>query len=542
MMLEEEILEEIDKKEEETSNEIVEIDENSNTTIYDLKEIQLENNNNSNNKKTEKKKKEKNKKKFKWSDLEKKQKIIIIVSVVVVLLLLVGLLLYFFVFKKDEKVEEKKPEEPIVIVEKDNYRYENGKLIFVDKSKKDLGSYECENKDEELCYVAYYSDEDNFDIDRHVYEDGTTIENRSDIMNDRYAFVYDNAKKENGSIKLYDFEEEKEVGTYKLVKEVTSDKVIVQDEKEKYGIIAFAENGTEKMVDFKYDYLGYILSSKNIVAKNNLNYTLLDMEGKEVTKNIPGEIKNFNDKYLSVLVDKTYYIYDYKGVKANNTAYDYIAFKDSYVIGAESKKLFIFDQSMNPLNLDGIKISSSNYNTTITFDENKKQIKKDEAFKISTTRDKLTITFDEEEKVINVHEGRLSSKEEYINYFDNTLYFYSDKEKTNLLGSYTCKNPNVLDASSTSLNNCYIAKEKLLLNRNLETKAENLGYIPIYNSRYVFIQDNSTANSDDNIILWDLKQNKQQANYAEVDAGYYQKDGVINFIDTANTLIMAKNK
>lgn len=530
--MEEEILEEIEKEhQEETINEIVEIDENANTTMYDMKEVHDE---------AKKKKTKKVKKPSKWSMLEKKHKIIIIVSVVVVLLILIGVLLYFFVFKKNDPSEPKKPDEPVVIVEKDNYRYEDGKLIFVDKTKNDIGSYECKNKDENNCFVAYYSDEDTFDEELHVYENGDKIEDRSDLFNNRYAFVYDNEKSEAGSILLYDFKKEKEVGTYLLVKEVIDNKVIVKNEKDKYGIIDLSDEDIENVIDFKYDYLGCMSKKESIVAKSNLNYYLLDQSGKELTKSIPGEIKSYNEKYLSVLVDREYFIYDYKGVKASEQKYDFVTYVDDYVLAVDNKKIFAFDDEMHPLNKDGIKVNNTEYNVKVTFDKDKKQISKESAFAVSVTRDKLIFTIDEEEKSINVHEGKLSSKEEYISYFDGVLYIYQDKDKANLLGSYKCKNANVVDASSTEFTNCFIAKETVLLNRK-DADTSKVGYLPIYNKRYVFIQDNDTAKTKDNIYLWDLKQNKQQANYSAVDTGFYNNETVVNFVDTASTMVLAKN-
>ena len=118
----------------------MEIDENDeiSNTQYDLEKVEEP---------LGKKKKEK--KPSKWSKLSKKAKIIIIVSAVV-LLIVVVLLLWLFVFKKDNKQNEYK--EPSVVLEKENYKYVDGKLIFLDQNKKELGSYECKNKNENLCY------------------------------------------------------------------------------------------------------------------------------------------------------------------------------------------------------------------------------------------------------------------------------------------------------------------------------------------------------------------------------------------------------
>lgn len=531
-MLEEEILYEIENNSSERPNEIFEINEDENVTLYDMEKVETK-------EKSNKKKPKKKKNPSKWSTLDKKKKIIIIVSISIVLLIIVGLLLYFLIFKKDNE-KSNKPKEPMVIVEKDNYRYEDGKLIFIDKNKKDLGTYECKNKDEDLCFVAYYSNEDEFDVEKHVYQNGIEIENRSDILLENYVFVYDNTGKENGTIKLYNIEEEKELGEYKLVKEVSEDIIILQDEEDKYGVIKVTEKEAEELIEFKYNYIGYILESSNFVVNLDSKYSLLDMEGKEVASNISGEIKNYSDKYISVLEGDEYYLYDYDGNKKLTDKYDYIRFVENYVVVASKRKLYVFDNNLNPMNLDGIRIDSSNYNTKITFDDELKELKRDVAFDVEINEDTIVISYgDEETKSINIYEGLLSKEQQYISYFDGILYIYQDEAKTTLLGSYKCTNPNIIDDDTTEYTSCYIAKEKALLNRGTDTS--NIGYLPIYNKRYVFVQDNADGASSDTIVLWDLKGKEKKATYTEVDAGFYNKTNVINFVDTTDTVILAKN-
>ena len=240
-MLDKDIIDEIKNEEENANtNEIVEIDENEEITKtqYDLKEI--EDNNKS------KKKDKKVKKPSKWSMLPKKTRIIIIVSIVLVLLIIIGVLLYFFVFR-DRTPEEKRPEDPVVIVEKDNYRYEDGFLVILDEDKNELGTYECSNKNEELCYVAYYSNEDDFDTNKRVYENGVPVDIRSDIFNDLYVFIYDNTTKEDGNVILYDLENNENIGEYELVKEINEEKVIVKDLEEEYGVLDLSSIVKERL-------------------------------------------------------------------------------------------------------------------------------------------------------------------------------------------------------------------------------------------------------------------------------------------------------
>ena len=303
--MEEEILEETNKN----ANEIIEIDENEevSNTQYDMEQVNMP----------------KGKKEEKPNKSNKK-KIIIIVSIVLVILIITSILLYFLVFKKDNTPDKSK--DPVVVIEKDNYRYEDGKLIFIDKDKNELGSYTCENKSENLCYVANFSNEDSFDSFKRVYENGLPINNRTDIILDNYVFVYDNMKKENGNIALYDINKEKVLDTISLVKEVKDNKVIFKKDN-KYGLIEITEKEIKENIKNSYDYMGYIEDTNALVVSNNNNYLLIDFDGKELTKSVPGAIKTFDDNKLSVKVGSNYYVYGYDGKMIIDNSYDYIRFE-----------------------------------------------------------------------------------------------------------------------------------------------------------------------------------------------------------------------
>lgn len=536
-MLEDDILNEIKKNEEENKdkNEIVEIDENEEitNTQYDMPEVT-----DTEDGKKKKKKEKKVKGPSKWSQLTKKQKTIIIMFGVIILLIIVGVLLWFLVFKKDDKEENKKPEEPVVIVEKDNYRYEDGWLVFLGENDEELGQYECSNKDEELCYVAYYSNEDEFDVSKNVYENGIPVDFRSDIILDNYVFVYDNTVVEDGNVKLYNIESEEVMDEYELVKEVSEDKVIVKNLESNYGTLVFSTDGVDNLIDFEYDYLGYIQDSDAIVGANNKNYVLIDLEGKEVSKNIPGEIKNFNGSNISVKIDGDYYIYNYQGVRQSEEEYDYIRFVDAYIIAVDNKRLFVFDNEVDPMTMEGIRINSNKYNTELIFNDELVQVGKEEAFDAYVNGNTLRLEWDEEYYDVNLNEGKFNKTQEYYSYFQGKLYFYKDAEKTEVLGSYACNYANDVTDTTTDLTNCFIAKESNVFK---EEDNPNLGYLPIYNERFVFIADTSRPGANDNIILYDLKNNKKLATYKEVDAKYYNNENKINFVETAGTVVLAKN-
>ena len=148
----------------------------------------------------------------KWKSLDKKKKIIVIcVAVVLVLLIAVGI--FFLVSGNDGPLDET----PDVILESDNYRYENGTLIFLDGDS-EIGRYECEHKDETLCEVSYLTNDDAFDQTRMVDENGNDLTLRSQIYHNRYVFVTDRESTDTERIILYDMQENSTVQELKSVR------------------------------------------------------------------------------------------------------------------------------------------------------------------------------------------------------------------------------------------------------------------------------------------------------------------------------------
>lgn len=522
--MEEEILKEIEEKENnKPMNEIVEIDENEEitNTQYDMEKV------------IPKKDEKKSKKPSKWSALSKKTKIIIIVSIILVLIIAI-VLIYFLVLKKDNNKNDNN--DPVVVIEKDNYKYEDGRLIFIDKDKKEIGSYECINKNENLCFVAYFSNEDNFDVNKKVYENGLPINIRTDIIKDKYVFIYDDETKEKGNVILYDMGSNKKLEEYSLVKEVKDNYVIVKKDND-YKLISL-DSSLEDISKNTYDYMGYIEDTNYLVVASNGNYKLIDFEDKEVSKTVPGNIMSFDDKNISVKVGSEYYVYDYSGKVVVNDKYDYIRFANNYIITASGKKLFVYDVNGNRMNIEGIRITSDSYNTKLIFNDNLRQVGKEEAFNVVVSSNIMRIEYGEDYTKINLSDGIVSKNIPYISYFAGKLYFYSDEEKSNLIGSYKCEYANDIDESTKELQNCFIAKESNIFTPDKEVKN---GYLPIYNNNYVFISDTKSPNANDNIILWDLKNNKKLATYKSVDARFHDTENVVNFITTGGTQVVAKN-
>lgn len=512
--------------ESEDTNIIVELNSSQEDTLYDedvIKEPETD------VKKTKKLKvkKAKKDKEFFWKKLSKKTKIIIIVSVIGVALIITGLLLYFLVFKKDKVLT---PPENIVI-QKDNYIFENGTLKLLDNNDKIIGNYKCIDNNVDKCYIARLSNEDTFDTPRYVDEKNAPLEKKSKIYNNRFVFIYDDEK-----IVLYDIQNESTSGEYQLIKDgnIEKDLIVAKDTKDKYGLIEIKASETNTLLDFEYEYLGIINDENRFVVKDGAYSFLIDASGKLLTSKVRGDIKSFSDKYLSVY-ETDYSLYDYTGAMVKTDKYDYIDFQSNYLFIIKNSKMFILDNTLFKLNEVGINVRANNYNKTYVFDEknNLKETKK--PYTIAFTTGKITITYnDKVNTVVNIYESVLNKTSDYVNYYDGILYFYNDLEKTNLLGSYTCTNKNNIASDKSTYDNCYISKDTNLINN-----VEKLGFTPIYNGNYAFIKDTKTDSLTPTIILYDIKNSSQKAKYQAVDTGASSEK--VTSITSLNSLIMAKN-
>ena len=476
-----------------------------------------------------KKKKEKKSLKEKWNSLSKKKKIIIIIAISLFLVLLtVGIILIVKHNNKPSKKIEK------VVVENQNYRYENGVLYFYNKSKKVIGNYKCKNKNEKKCYVAYYSLDEDVDNTKYIYEDEKPVLFQTPIINEKYAFIYDNASKKEEVITLYNFKDKKKEEIFTDLKKAYNDYVyIVKNDEGKYGAISLKDDYSV-LVKHEYEYLGnYDASSEEVfIAKENEKYFLINKEGEQISTPINNRICGYNGNYIKSKNDSSYVVYDYKG----NVLIDSISFAsflDKYIFVVRDNMIYVYDNNRNKLNYDGIAIYNDNYIRKYIYDKKKKLIEITNSYEVELDENNINIKVykDKEEIVttINALEGAVNSKLAYISYVGGKLLFYSDSEKQNLIGTYNCKNKNNITSEDSKLTNCNIATEK---DKN----------VPIINSRYTFIND-TLDSSNPSIYLYDLKESKGLGNYLAVETNI--KDNTM-FYTTSDLNIIAlsakKNK
>lgn len=499
-------------------------------------------------------KKSKTSLKERWNSFSKKQKILIIALIILVVTLLIVAII--FLLKGNQEEEIKTKEEASIIIQNNNYRYEDGSLILLSENEEEIGRYECRNKDVEKCFVAYNSNEDDLDETKYIYEDGKTVSTQTPIINNKYVFIYDNNSNQDNVVILYDLLENKTVETYRLVKKAFNSDLyfIVANKEGKYGLIKIAEEGIAQVIKFNYDYLAIADKSVqdlgNVIAKSNDKYFIIDQNEKQLSKPVKEKIVGFNKNYIKVKNDDNLYTtYDYQGNKLLTNTYQYIYLSENYMGVVEDNKLFFIDNKENYLNIDGIKLPNSNYNKTYIYDKDDKMLEISNAAEISLEEKNIVVKINENDNEIvhniNILESIVNNKYSYISYIDGKLYFYSDEAKKTLIGSYPCKNKNNIVDENSTLDNCYLAKESSYQDNEMNAKQENLGYLPVINNRFVFINDTLNKESS-SIVLYDLLENKTKSNYLSVDAGIYNNNSSLSFYDTENLNIIAvsakKNK
>lgn len=470
--------------------------------------------------------------KFSFKNMTKKQKIIILI-ISVLLLLCVGLLVFYFLTKNSNETPK---EEPIVI-EKDNYRYKDGSLYFLNANDEEIGSYECINKSEFNCMVAYFSNEDNFNQTIYKYEDETDVLIRSFVYNDNFVFVFDNEKLDTEEVKLYNIEKKEVIDTYKLVKKGEENNVILKNSEDNYGLISFATEIEEKL-PFTYKYLGKIANKENFVFENEKGKGIINLDKKVLTSKIKLEIVDYNDKYIVTKNENSYLLIDYKGNELS-LKYDFIGIKEKYIAFVLENLLYIKDENLNKINEEGLKLENNKYNLVYYFNKDDgKKIDEERAFLLKEENEELIVDINQELKKYNIYEPLINAKNNYINYLDGVIYVYHDLAKNELMGKYKCSNKNIVKKDTVNFENCFVAKETKLLNR-LDS-GKNPGFIPIYNNRFIFVNDQKNLTVNNNIVLWDLIEQKSLANYASVDVGYYNDENIA-LADAGNLLIMAQN-
>ncbi len=474
--------------------------------------------------------------------LTKKQKIILIVTGCLLLIIIISLIIYLVLPKKEEKA----PEEPknTITIDNGNYQYQDGTLIFLNDQKTQIGTYECQEKNETLCYVAYLdNDLDDVNTTKNTYEDNSAVKFRSQIFHNRYVFLKDGSE----TLKLYDILENKTTNEYKSLKyyeTLGSDYVILKNNDNKYGLVEITSNEIKTIIDFTYDNLTSLSKKDNIlIAKKNNKSYLINLNNKVLTKNTNKSIYDYNDKYLVLKDNDNYSLVNYNNELIFEN-YNYIGLiNDEYVSLVSDGYVYVRDYEKNKYNEVGYNLTNTNYSGLNVYDKDGVEKSSTYAYKTTINNDVLTIFLkndnDTEEKTLNLKDGKVSKNIAYYSNFDGILYFYSDQEKTNLLGSYTCTNKNDFN-STEELKNCKIASnysfDENFKNNNSGLLATEI--LPIVDNRYVFINDDMNG-SDGEAKVYDLYKKTTLATYKHISSGAHNTS--LEFVSKLDNIIV-KNK
>ena len=473
--------------------------------------------------------------KEKWNNLDKKKKISIVLLFLIFLICLIGLVIQLLSNKKEETKKEIKEAEKISF---DNYYYKGGILYFLDE-KEEIGSYECNNKDEKLCYIASNNNQDGFDVPINIDSKNKTITKYHKIYNNDYVFISDN-NSENGIIILYSIKNKKVIEKYLDVKAYDDNYIIFENTEHHYGLMKIEEE-KEIILNPTFLDLKMMNDKEYLVAKNDKGTFIIDLKGQVKSSNFKDLIiKNYSNELVVTYLAGEYSIYDYKA-NLIATGYEFATVVDSYFGFVNQKKLYIRDLQNRKYNEEGIPLNNTYYVIQNTYDEDNKLLLREKSFSIENKEKDLIITVYnsgiEDGKFITINKKNIevNEKYDYLNYFDKKLYFYKDTEKQELIGYYECKNENLTNQEE-ELNKCFIASSIVFDDNEINNKSEEKTLTPIINNRYVFIQDGT-----DVINLYDLNQNKTVSSYSSISMSIENKDNKIQHY-TDNIEFIALNK
>lgn len=471
----------------------------------------------------------------KWRGLSDKKKKLIIAGTIIGLIVFIALIIFLILIltgDDKEKVPAKKEEvkEEIVPVVVDNFYYKDGKLHFLKEDETELGIYECSNKDDKLCYVGTNVNSDKFDVARLESSDGAVRNQRLPIYEDNYVFVFDNKDEKSNEIILYSIKENKEVARYLEVKSYSDNYVIVKTTDEKYGLIQI-NNGVVEVIKPQYSYLGMIDGESNLIAKSKKGYAVINKKNKVLSSYYDSklEIKNYNDKYVVTLTGDDYSVYDYKA-NLIDTGYEFINVVDKYVVLVNNKQLYIKDNEGLKYNENAVKLSNNNYIKTFVYDENDQLVDTKRSYEINVKNNNIEVAVYPNKKgdvtytQLSIIEALANKKYEYVNYFNKKLFFYSDLEKKELIGTYPCSIENIITKSDEEYTSCFVATDTIMEDNDMISEGDltRKSRTPIINKKYVFVKDGTNM-----INLYNLVDKKTEVSYLKVNTMIANNDNKI---------------
>lgn len=260
--------------------------------------------------------------------------------------------------------------------------YYNGILYFYAESQKQnlVGKYTCKNKNTvgtlDHCSLANSSSISKNDLSYDI-QNGIIS-----ILNNRFVFINDTVT--TPQIYLYDLKVNKKLGPYQMVeipglvsgvfdsKSAVDNYAIAKNSKDLFGLLNIKEQSVDIVLNF--DYLELEKSGDNFVAKKKSGgYVLIGKDGKELCKEIPDKIMNYNGKYIDAITSKgTYKVYDYEGNEiAGSDEFTFVKLYDKYfvaIVNNHQLKIFEYQNPKTQINFGtDINIKSSDSWKTVNY-------------------------------------------------------------------------------------------------------------------------------------------------------------------------------
>ena len=306
-------------------------------------------------------------------------------------------------------------------------------------------------------------------------------------------------------------------------------------------------DGLVEKIKGEYKYLGIIESKEKnhvIAATTTANY-LLDYEGKELTKLITQRIVDYSEDYVVTLDKGVYSLYTYDN-KEKLTGSKYMMLENDYIYSIDSSNaLFVKDKHFNKLNEEGIKLSTEEFKIKNEYNKEGVKTKSIFAFMANYGEDKITLTLSTDDNksfsyvYLSLEEAKFNQKLKYYSYLDGKLYFYEDEAKGKLIGSYKCSNKNE-KFDGDALTNCHPAFDTVFEDNDLTNDKGRISMTPIYNKRYIFVEDSS--NNTKTINLYDLSDNNILSSYEDVNTYTSSNKGELSLVSVGTTNVIVKNK
>ena len=461
-----------------------------------------------------------------WASLDKTQKIIY--GILFGLFLILFILLFIgaiVLINKNSKKEEPKKEEPAPVKEEaapimfDNYFYKEGVLHFLTEGGTEIGTYECTNKNEKLCTVAVNNYRDQLNVPRIVNQSGEDLVEYVAIVDDDFVFVNDTDTAGKNNIVLYSIKEKKQVGNYNDVKAYDGGYYAVSDKNDKYGLIQI-DKEVKDLIRYQYEYLGMIDGENYLIAKENKGYIVIDKKDRGISKHIDtNEVKYYNNNFIITKSNGLYSVYNFKGEMLEN-GLSFATVNGKYMFLVDNNEVFVKDLEGTKYNEDGVPLNVQTYTKSYVYDENDQLLQTQRSFETEVKNGNIAVIvysleYDNPQYTnLSVAEGQLNKENEFVNYFDGSLYFYKDAEKKELIGDYKCTHKNEVSSSSKSFDSCFIARDTVFEDNDMTTdKVKNRkAMAAMMNNTFVFIKD-----GDDNIVLYDIASSTIKSSYLSIN-------------------------